>query len=304
MYRRRRVTTAVGPSASICVALLVVALGCGDPGPEAVIDPPTVYRTLAQMPKALTLDLGSGVQMEAFLIRVGVFRMGSDKSEFEDERPVHEVAITEPFYIGRCPVTQDQWQALMGYNPSCFQGPKHPVDGVSWEEAQVFCLRLGERTGKTVRLPTEAEWEFACRAGGTTEYCFGDGGDGLAEYAWYEVNSSRTTHPVGEKKPNAWGLCDMYGNVWEWCLDWYDPGYYADGPRVDPHGPPKSPLSAHVLRGGAWHVEAQYCRSASRGGDFPCGEGGPGSWSNAGRAGFRVVVAGTVGQSTGWTVRR
>jgi formylglycine-generating enzyme required for sulfatase activity len=216
--------------------------------------------------------------------------MGSGRGPFKDEKPVHEVTITQPFYLGECPVTQEQWQAIVGNNPSRFNGAKRPVDGISWNEAQDFCRAVSARTGKTVRLPTEAEWEFACRAGSTTDYCFGDGQAALTEYAWYESNSSGVTHAVGEKRPNAWGLYDMYGNVWEWCQDWYDSKYYANSPRVDPQGPAWSDRGAHVLRGGAWHTEASYCRSAGRGGDFPCGEGGPGSWSDAGRSGFRVVA--------------
>ena len=247
-------------------------------------------RALTETPGGPTLDLGGGVTMEMVLIPAGTFVMGSERGPFEHERPAHEVTISQPFCLGKCPVTQEQWQALMAGDPSRFQGAKHPVDGVSWEKARDFCGKLSARTGQTVRLPTEAEWEFACRASSTTDYCFGDSEDSLAEYGWFEGNSAGATHAVGEKKPNAWGLHDMHGNVWEWCQDWYDPNYYADSPRVDPQGPAESRLSAHVLRGGSWSVEARYCRSATRGGDFPCGEGGPASWSNAGRSGFRVVL--------------
>lgn len=244
----------------------------------------------AESVKELTLDLGDSVTMDMVLIRPGKFLMGSETSPFAGEKPVHEVAISQPFYMGKYPVTQEQWQAIMRNNPSNFKGTKRPVDEVSWNDAQGFCRELSVKTGKTIRLPTEAEWEFACRAGSTTEYCFGDDEHGLAAYAWYEGNSSGTTHVVGERKPNAWGLYDMHGNVWEWCQDWYDQGYYAESSRVDPQGPARSDREAHVLRGGAWHVSAAYCRSASRGGDFPCGEGGPGSWGDANRSGFRVVV--------------
>jgi len=283
----------IGSSALARVALLAVLLaflGCCSRSHKASTDAPEAGPTRAEASKDLTLDLGGGVRMETVPIPAGMFTMGSGKDRFGDERPVHEVTISQPFYLGKYPVTQEQWQVIMGNNPSRFQGAKRPVDGVSWNGAQDFCREMSAKTGQTVRLPTEAEWEFACRAGSTTDYCFGDKEAALTEYAWYEGNSSGTTHTVGQKKPNAWGLHDMHGNVWEWCQDWYDRSYYANSPRVDPQGPARSDLGAHVLRGGAWHVEAPYCRSAGRGGDFPCGEGGPGSWSDAGRSGFRVVV--------------
>jgi formylglycine-generating enzyme required for sulfatase activity len=240
--------------------------------------------------KELKLDLGEGVVMETVLIRPGKFLMGSEKSGFENEKPVKEIAISRPFYLGIHLVTQEQWRRLMGTNPSRFVGAKYPVDRVKWGKAREFCRLLSTQLGQTVRLPTEAEWEFSCRAGSRMEYSYGDNEGSLGDYAWYDGNSNHTTHPVGQKKPNAWGLYDMHGNVWQWCQDHYDSKYYSVGPRVDPPGPARSPLQAHVLRGGAWHVEAAYCRSACRGGDFPCGEGGPGSWADAGCTGFRVVV--------------
>ena len=282
--------SAISLARVVVFAALVMSLnGCAR-GQKAATDAPEAAATPAGISKVLTLDLGGGVTMEAVPISAGTFRMGSGKGPFKDERPVHEVTISQPFYLGKYPITQEQWQAVMWNNPSRFKGAKRPVDGVSWKDARDFCREVSARTGKTVRLPTEAEWEFACRAGSTTDYCFDDGQATLAEYAWYESNSSGATHAVGEKRPNAWGLCDMHGNVWQWCQDWYDPKYYANSPRVDPQGPARSDRGAHVLRGGAWYAEAAYCWSAHRGGDFPCGEGGPGSWSDAGHSGFRVVV--------------
>jgi formylglycine-generating enzyme required for sulfatase activity len=183
----------------------------------------------------------------------------------------------------------------MGENRSKFKGPNHPVDSVRWKAARKFCTKLAAKTGKPTRLPTEAEWEYACRAGATTDYYFGNDPNALGDYAWYEANSDDTTHPVGRKKHNAWGLYDMCGNVWQWCNDFYAPIDYAAGQVTDPTGPAEGTHLAygdsHVLRGGAWHTEAGYSRSGSRGGDFPCGEGGPASWSNASRSGFRIVVS-------------
>ncbi len=181
------------------------------------------------------------------------------------EKPQHRVRITKPFYLGKYLVTQEQWQAVMGNNPSEFKGPKNPVERVSWDDCQKFLEKLnakiGTQRGKFV-LPTEAQWEYACRAGSTTRYCFGDDESGLGEYAWYYANSEKKTHPVGEKKPNAWGLYDMHGNVQESCQDWYDDGYYAKSPTDDPTGPAMD--TDHVLRGGSWRRPASDCRSASR----------------------------------------
>ena len=160
--------------------------------------------------------------------------------------------ITRPFYLGKHLVTQEQWEAVMGNNPSHFKGPKNPVEQVSWDDCQASLTKLNAkvRPGGKFALPTEAQWEYACRAGSTTRYCFGDEESRLGEYAWYGANSGSKTHPVGEKKPNAWGLHDMHGNVWEWCQDWYDGGYYANSPTDDPMGPATGSL--RVYRGGCW----------------------------------------------------
>jgi formylglycine-generating enzyme required for sulfatase activity len=222
--------------------------------------------------KELTVDLGGGVTMEFVLIAPGEFMMGSPDSDSDadgDEKPQHRVRITKPFYLGKYEVTQAQWKAVMGDNPSYFKGDlQRPVEQVSWEDAVRFCSRLGQKDGKTYRLPTEAEWEYAARAGSATKWCFGDSESELGDYAWYERNSSSTTHPVGGKKPNAWGLCDMHGNVWEWCADWYESDYYRSSPPDDPNGP--SSGASRVLRGGSWcYLFAGYPRSARRGGLHP-----------------------------------
>jgi formylglycine-generating enzyme required for sulfatase activity len=167
-------------------------------------------------------------------------------------------------------VTQEQWEAVMDKNPSYFKGPKNPVEQVSWKDRQQFLGKLNAKSaagGGKFQLPSEAQWEYACRAGSTTRYCFGDEESSLGEYAWYGANSGNKTHPVGEKKPNAWGLYDMHGNVTEWCQDWYEDGYYAKSPKDDPMGPAAG--SARVRRGGGWFGTAGCCRSAFRYGGSP-----------------------------------
>jgi formylglycine-generating enzyme required for sulfatase activity len=210
----------------------------------------------------------NGVKLEMVYIPSGEFLMGSN--EYSDEGPIHRVKLS-PYFIGKYPVTQAQWKAVMGNNPSRFQGDDLPVETVSWEDAKKFCETISAKTGKTYRLPTEAEWEMACRAGSNGKYCFGDDEKLLGEYAWYGQNSDDKTHPVGQKKPNAWGLFDMHGNVWEWCGDWYGGRYYSEcekqGLVTDPQGPATG--SYRVARGGGWNNYAVRCRSADRGGVVP-----------------------------------
>ncbi len=219
-----------------------------------------------QLPEELTVDLGGGVKMELVLIPVGEFVMGSpdsDKDAAPNEKPQHRVRITKPFYLGKYQVTQEQWQGVMGNNPSFFNGPKNPVETVSWKDCQEFLGKLNGKFGAGLgkfQLPTEAQWEYACRAGSTTKYCFGDDDSQLGQYAWYQANSESKPHPVGEKKPNAWGLYDMHGNVWEWCQDCFDE--YTKSATDDPVGPPGG--FRRVYRGGCWHYPARYCRSAFR----------------------------------------
>jgi formylglycine-generating enzyme required for sulfatase activity len=177
----------------------------------------------------------------------------------EWERPEHPVHISQPFYLGKYPVTQAQWATVMGNNPSVFKGhPDWPVENVSWEDVQEFIRQLNAKEGGArYRLPTEAEWEYACRAGSTTSYCFGDDPNQLGEYAWYKENAGGQPHSVGRLKPNAWGLYDMHGNVWEWVQDWYRP--YPTDPLS------ASPGRERVNRGGSWVWDARFCRSATRG---------------------------------------
>jgi formylglycine-generating enzyme required for sulfatase activity len=198
----------------------------------------------------------------------GQFLMGSPDSDpyaQSDEKPQHQVKINS-FAIGKYPITQAQYQAVMGTNRSHFSNnPQNPVEKVSWDDAQAFCQKLSQITGKTYRLPTEAEWEYACRAGTTTRYYFGDNDNQLGDYAWYDGNSGGKTHPVGQKKPNGWGLYDMSGNVWEWCEDdWHDS--YIGAPNDGSAWLDNDNRSQSVKcpRGGSWYDSPDFCRSAVR----------------------------------------
>ncbi|MEX1325518.1 MAG: SUMF1/EgtB/PvdO family nonheme iron enzyme [Desulfobacterales bacterium] len=231
-------------------------------------------KELSEQQKALTNIIG----MEFFFIQAGSFTMGSSTGN-DDERPPHKVKISKSFYLQTTQVTQGQWQKAMEGNPSNFKdrGAYCPVEQVSWDMTQGFIKKLNKMEGSSkYRLPTEAEWEYACRAGTTTEFSFGDYAGQLGEYAWFNGNSgkwlNKKTHRVGTKKPNPWGLYDMHGNVWEWVEDdWHDTyeGAPADGSAwVD------NPRSANrVIRGGGWGYGARLCRSAVRHGYSPGGRG-------------------------------
>ena len=268
------------------VALTSIPFSCAVAPSQAEKEPPS-----EGVVKELTLDLGGGVTMKLVLIPAGKFMMGSPESEKgrdENEGPQHEVTISKPFYMGVTEVTQAQYEAVMGTNPSHFKGATNPVEMVSWNDATEFCKKLSEKTGQTVRLPTEAEWEYACRAGSKTRFSFGDADEGLGDYAWYNANSGNTTHPVGQKKPNAWGLYDMHGNVWEWCADWF--GDYPKGAVTDPRV--RRPVQMRVLRGGSWYGDAGECRSGYRSWTTPIDRNDNG--------GFRVVVSAEVWREVGW----
>lgn len=193
-------------------------------------------------PAELTLDLGNGVKLDLVYIKPGTFVMGGESEKDGTwscvELPKHEVTLTHGFYLGKYEVTQAQYQAVMGTNPSAAsKDPACPADTISEGEALEFCMKLGEKTGKEARLPTEAEWEYACRAGTATAYFFGDDPAKLGDYAWFADNDGGKSHPVGQKKPNPWGLYDIVGNVCERVSDTYAKDYYAKSPKVDPPGP-------------------------------------------------------------------
>jgi formylglycine-generating enzyme required for sulfatase activity len=224
-----------------------------------------VAKAADSRPNALQVQLPGGVPLEFRLIPAGTFLMGSPASEAkrEDDEVQHEVTLTKAFYMGKYEVTQTQYRAVVGENPSLFKGGRLPVELVSWNEAVAFCRKTSELTGRRVRLPTEAEWEYACRAGTTTAYNTGDGIT-TDQANFYDSDNGgvyrKQTVDVGSFPPNAWGLYDMHGNVLEWCLDWY--GDYDISKKIDPQGTASGFF--RVLRGGGWFNDAGFCRSAYR----------------------------------------
>ncbi len=220
----------------------------------------------------------NSIGMKLAYIPAEEFEMGSPVDEngrVEDEER-HRVKLTRGFRIGVMEVTQEQWEAVMAFNRSNFKGDDLPVEKISWRDVVAFCKKLGEKEGNVYRLPTESEWEYACRAGAAV--AFGGTGD-LDEMGWYAENSDERTHPVGSKRANAWGLYDMHGNVSEWCSDRYG-AEYPEGPVVDPTGPSEG--TYRVIRGGSWSHFWRACRCAARG-------SAPVSYQLR-QTGFRVVM--------------
>lgn len=216
-----------------------------------------------------TVMLPGNVPLKLLRIPAGSFVMGSEAGEAGrqgDEGPRHRVTIGRDFYLGQYEITQGQWKAVMGSNPSVFRdresADSHPVEMVSWEDAQQFLRKLNDLKLGEFRLPTEAEWEYACRAGTETRYSFADDPDYrlLPQHAWFYSRAEGRSQPVGTRKPNPWGLHDMHGNVWEWCADWFGP--YTAEERTDPTGPEKG--DGRVIRGGSWFNEPEALRSANR----------------------------------------
>jgi formylglycine-generating enzyme required for sulfatase activity len=249
----------------------------GSPRPE----PPGVAAggsgATAALPATRQADLGGGVKMDLVLIPSGEFMMGSSDGD-SDEKPVHKVQIGRPLYMGKYEVTQEQWERVMGSNPNRLKGARNPVENVSWNDSQEFINKLNAKGQGTFRLPTEAEWEYACRAGTTTTFHSGSNDSDLRAAAWFNGNSGSKPHPVGEKQPNAWGLYDMHGNVWEWCQSLYKSYPY----RADDGRESVTSSDRRVLRGGSWLNEQGNCRSTFR---YRYGPGNRFDYF-----GFRVVV--------------
>jgi formylglycine-generating enzyme required for sulfatase activity len=233
-------------------------------------DPNETPKKSAEVPGEIKDE--SGTKMA--LLVAGRFTMGDEK---EIDATPHEVAISS-FYIDKYPVTQEQYKKVMTENPSRWKGDKNPVEQVRWSDAVKYCNARSLAEGlqpcydlqtwecnfeaNGYRLPTEAEWEYACRAGSKTVYFFGDSSAKLSDYAWVDSNAGGKPHPVGQKKPNPWGLYDMCGNVWEWCNDFYQVDYYQQSPEENPRGPKEG--ETKVVRGGAWKFSADSCRSGYR----------------------------------------
>jgi len=244
----------------------------GGPVPAAVPVPaPARVESIPPAPVTVPLLAPSGITyrdpvtgMDFVLIKGGCFQMGDVFQDGDrDERPVHEVCLDD-FYIGRYEVTQGQWQAIKSRNPSSHdKGDALPVEDVSWNDVQDYIKELNQKTGRYFRLPTEAEWEYAARSGGQREKWSGSNNESnLGTYAWYHDNAGRETHPVGQKKPNALGLYDMTGNVWEWVSDWYDSSFYEESTRSNPGGPGRG--GDRVFRGGSYEDRATDLRTVKR----------------------------------------
>jgi formylglycine-generating enzyme required for sulfatase activity len=241
----------------LLLLMLLIAVWCED-------------STHGQQPvKSITNTIG----MKLNKIPAGTFTMGSPESEAdrEDDETQHKVTISKAFYMQTTEVTQGQWKEVMGTAPwkgksYVKEGPNYAASYVSWDDAIAYCKKLSEKEGKTYRLPTEAEWEYACRAATETRWSFGNDEKELGDYAWYEENAldidEKYAHQVGLKKPNAFGLYDMHGNVYEWCHDYFEEDYYKQSPEKDPTGPTSG--SFRVFRGGSWGYFTRYTRSANR----------------------------------------
>ena len=211
----------------------------------------------------ITIPVKDGICIEMVKVEAGTFMMGATsemKNPYDDEKPVHQVTLTNDYYMGKYEVTQALWQVVMGKNPSYFKGDNLPVNYVRWKDCQRFISKLNSMTGRKFRLPTEAEWEYAARGGKKSRGYQYSGSSNISDVAWYDGNSGDKTHPVGTKQANELGIYDMTGNVLEWCQDWY--GSYYSSSQTNPTGSDSG--SARVSRGGGWNCNASYCRLSVR----------------------------------------
>ena len=235
---------------------------------QSAVSQPTVaqqpvMQTLVTNSDNISIPVKNGISIDMVRVEAGTFTMGATpemENPWDGEKPTHQVTLTNDYYIGKYEVTQALWKAVMGNNPSNFKGDNLPVEMVSWDECQEFISKLNSITGKTFRLPTEAEWEYAARGGKKSRGYQYSGSNNLADVAWYEDNSGSKTHAVGSKQANELGIYDMSGNVWEWCQDWK--GSYSSSSQVNPTGANSG--SNRVYRGGGWSGNARYCRSSCR----------------------------------------
>lgn len=240
----------------------------------------------SKAPAANSVEIATASGVAMVLLPGGAFTMGSTDGS-ADEQPCHEVTLS-PFALDKFEVTQDQFAAFQLPDPSHFKGERRPVEQVRWSDAALFCNERSKHEGlepcydeltfacnfaaNGYRLPTEAEWEYAARAGAKTAYSFGNTPGDLRLYACYEANATEKTDPAGKKKPNPWGFCDLYGNVLEWCNDVYGETYYGESPKTDPRGPEPAVSGAdqkRVMRGGAWNSSAEACRATTRYAELP-----------------------------------
>ena len=230
----------------------------------AVAQQPVVQTPIANSDN-ITIPVKDGISIDMVRVEAGTFTMGATaemKDPNDDEKPTHRVTLTNDYYIGKYEVTQALWKAVMGNNPSNFKGDNLPVEKVSWDDCQEFISKLNRITGKTLRLPTEAEWEYAARGGNKSRGYQYSGSNNLSDVAWFRGNSGGKPHAVGTKQPNELGIYDMSGNVDEWCQDWYWYGAYSSSSQVNPTGANSG--SYRVCRGGSWGCIARICRSSYR----------------------------------------
>ena len=257
--RKKLLGIAIAAVVLLFVACMIAIQFLGDskPAPPKVVGPPS--------------NITNNIGMRLVLLPAGDFSMGESETQyaFDDERPRHLVTMTTPFYMGVHEVTQKEYVAVMGKTPSFFRSDNQPVESVSWDDAREFCRKLSVQEDFVYRLPTEAEWEYACRAGSTTSWHFGNDAEILSRYAWSSDIAGGATAEVGHLKANGFGLFDMHGNVSEWCSDWYRFNYFSESPVADPQGPNQDDAArlgyTKVVRGGSWDSTAATCRSAYRG---------------------------------------